>query len=439
MNRPLDSKPVTYSGNFGKKMSKFAFQLVIILGMRRSLMITRLEVENFYSIRQAQSLDLRIAENVPPIAGRFGEAFPGSRERVPKVLSIFGPNASGKSKVLKAVAFLAWFVQHSFQLLPDAPQPCESFNDEEAASLPTRLALHFGAPANLVEPREESCAKYVYEVSFRSDSGKPKAVASETLRQWPATGGKAIRVFERDAQGEVRFGRGFGLSGYRQVLSKVRANASLIATLAQFDHGPSLLLQKMAASIITNTFIEKVDLAESNVLRFYADNPQMVDALNRDIERIDLGIKAMSIESSSGGPVARFEHEGLASPMPIQLESHGTRQFIRIFPLLVQALTVGGVAIIDELDLAIHPAVLPEILRWFYDPKRNPHSAQLWMSCHNASLLDDLVKEEIYFCEKDFHGRTRVYGLQDIQSVRRNDNYYQKYMGGVYGAVPQLG
>jgi hypothetical protein len=402
-------------------------------------MISRLEVENFYSIRQAQSLDLRIAENVPPIMGRFGEAFPGSRERVPKVVSIFGPNASGKSTVLKAVAFLAWFVQHSFQLPPDAPQPCESFNDEEAASLPTRLTLHFGAPANLMEPREDGCAKYVYEVSFRSDSGKPKAVASETLRQWPATGGKAIRIFERDAQGEIRFGRSFGLSGYRQVLSKVRANASLIATLAQFDHGPSLLLQRMAASIITNIFIEKVDVAESNVLRFYADNPQMVEALNRDIERIDLGIKAMSIESSSGGPVARFEHEGLATPMPIQLESHGTRQFIRIFPLLVQALNVGGVAIIDELDLAIHPAVLPEILRWFYDPKRNPLNAQLWMSCHNASLLDDLVKEEIYFCEKDFHGRTRIYGLQDIQSVRRNDNYYQKYMGGVYGAVPQLG
>jgi AAA15 family ATPase/GTPase len=100
--------------------------------------------------------------------------------------------------------------------------------------------------------------------------------------------------------------------------------------------------------------------------------------------------------------------------LSIKLESHGTRQFIRIFPLLVQALTVCGVAIIDKLDLAIPPAVLPEILRWFNDPKRNPHSAQLWMSCHNASLLDDLVKEEIYFCEKDFHGRTRVYGLQDI-------------------------
>jgi uncharacterized protein len=30
------------------------------------------------------------------------------------------------------------------------------------------------------------------------------------------------------------------------------------------------------------------------------------------------------------------------------------------------------------------------------------------MSCHNVSLLDELIKEEIYFCEKDSRGRTRV-------------------------------
>jgi uncharacterized protein len=402
-------------------------------------MISRIEIENFYSVRQAQNLDLRVADNVPETPGRFGDVCPGSKERVPKVVALFGPNASGKSTVLRALAFMAWFVQSSFQLPPDAPQPCESFNDKEAGQLPTRLAIHFGAPANLIEPRLEECSKYVYEVSFSAEFGKPKAVISEALRQWSTKGGKPVRLFERDERGEVRYGKGFGLSGYRQVISKVRANASLIATLAQFDHKPSLLLQRLAASIASNILIEKVDFAEDSIVRFYAQHPELVEALNREIERIDLGIKGMSIDSASGGPVAKFEHEGLDRLMPMQLESHGTRQFIRIFPMLIQTLTVGGVAVIDELDLAIHPIVLPEILRWFYDPIRNPQNAQLWMSCHNASLLDDLIKEEVYFCEKDSGGRTRVYGLQDIQSVRRNDNYYQKYLGGVYGAVPQLG
>jgi predicted ATPase len=113
--------------------------------------------------------------------------------------------------------------------------------------------------------------------------------------------------------------------------------------------------------------------------------------------------------------------------------------FVRIFPLLNQALETGGVAVVDELDLAIHPLVLPEMLRWFHDRDRNPHDAQLWMTCNNASLLEDLVKEEILFCEKDDHGRTTIYSLRDVQAVRRSDNYYRKYLGGVYGAVPHLG
>ena len=131
--------------------------------------------------------------------------------------------------------------------------------------------------------------------------------------------------------------------------------------------------------------------------------------------------------------------EGLIEALPASLESHGTRLFIGIFPYIIQALQNGGVALIDELDLAIHPLVLPEIIRWFHDPERNPHGAQLWMTCQNASLLESLAKEEVLFCEKDSRGRTTIYGLRDIQAVRRGDNFYRKYLSGVYGAVPNVG
>jgi hypothetical protein len=91
------------------------------------------------------------------------------------------------------------------------------------------------------------------------------------------------------------------------------------------------------------------------------------------------------------------------------------------------------------MDSTIHPILLPEILHWFHDPVTNPHQAQLWMSGHSASLLEELKKEEIFFTEKDGQGRTKVYGLKDIEGVRRVDNFYQKYLGGVYGAVPRIG
>ena len=94
---------------------------------------------------------------------------------------------------------------------------------------------------------------------------------------------------------------------------------------------------------------------------------------------------------------------------------------------------------LDEIDNDIHPALMPEIIGWFHDERTNPHNAQLFMACHNASILEHLEKEEIYFTEKTPDGRTQVYGLKDIDGVRRVDNYYKKYLGGVFGAVPNIG
>jgi hypothetical protein len=109
-------------------------------------MLYRVEIENFYSIRLRQVLDLRVAENVPDMPGRFDALFPGAKERAARVIALFGPNASGKSTVLKALAFIAWFAQHSFQLPPNASLPCALFNDAEAQDEPMRLAVEFSGP-----------------------------------------------------------------------------------------------------------------------------------------------------------------------------------------------------------------------------------------------------------------------------------------------------
>jgi uncharacterized protein len=404
-------------------------------------MLSRLEVANFYCLREPQVIDLRVAANVPDELGRFAPVWQDAKERAVKVIALFGANASGKSTALRALAFLSWFVQHSFHLPPDSPQPCERFNDEEARDQPTRLAVRFAGPADLTratDPATPQCC-YFYEVVF-GGKGKPQHVLHEALRYWPSTTGRQVRLFERKQEGSIAAGKPFGLAGYRSAIQKVlRPNASLISTLAQLGHPLSLLARQMATTIISNVFIEKAEIHDDNVARFYATQPDELQALNREIERMDLGIREVQIQDSANGPMAIFQHHGLATPLPVQFESHGTRAFIRIFPLLNRALITGGIAVIDDLDLSIHPLVLPEIIRWFYDTERNPHNAQLWMTCQNASLLEELVKEEVFFCEKDPKGRTTVYGLQDIQAVRRGDNYYRKYLGGVYGAVPRLG
>ncbi len=406
-------------------------------------MIHRLEIENFYSILSAQVIDLRASGHAPEDSERLAPLWPGAEQRAPKVVALFGANASGKSNVLKALSFLAWFVQYSFQSAPDGWMPYLRFESDEARELPTRLAIHFGGPqdlGNVAGPEHGPYCRYAYEVVLGGPQGNRQQVLKETLQYWPQGKGRQVRLFERDEKGAVRAGRDFGLAPIRSALERVlRPNASMISTLAQLQHPVSLGLREMAAAVMSNILTEKQDVSEPAIFQLYEAAPARVDQLNREIQILGLGVGAMRLVSGASGATARFAHEGLHQELPLQAESNGTRQFVKLFPLLQRVLETGGVAVIDEMDQALHPLVLTEIVRWFHSSTRNPRHAQLWMTGQNASLLEDLSKEEILLCEKDAGGRTTIYGLRDVQAVRRGDNYYRKYLSGVYGAVPHLG
>lgn len=403
-------------------------------------MLYRLELENFYSVRLPQALDLRVADNVPDEPERLDPVFKGSKERAARVIAIFGPNASGKTTVLKAIAFLRWFISDSDRGSPDAGLPCERFNDAFAATAPMRLAIEFGGRLDLTSDPPDDTTEYGawrYELEMQPGPNRI-TVVSEVLRQRPAGKSKWARSFERVGN-KVKAARSFNISGFSPIVNKVRDNASLISTLAHINHKPSLALRSAALMIAGNVGIDRFEYNDDIVAPHYASNDFRLKTLNREIQRIDVGIKRMYVDQTANGPIAMFEHEGLELPMPMSLESRGTRTFIKYFPLIDMAFESGGLALIDEIDVSIHPLILPEIIKWFHDPKRNPHRAQLWITCHAASLLEDLLKEEIFFCEKDKLGRTSIFGLQDIQNVRRTDNRYRKYLSGVYGAIPQIG
>lgn len=409
-------------------------------------MIYRLEVENFYCIRDRQILDLTVPRTTPDNPERFAPIFRDSNLRAPKVVAVYGANGSGKSTVLKALAFLTWFAKDSFQ--HTAPGfPCERFNDEESSSRPVRLAIEFGGLMELTRSATEKVAEgtevpqgvYRYELELGTRDGVVSFVNKEILRRKRDGRGKWVRVFERNVGKRLLDSRSFSLSGYARVVDKIRDDASVISTLALFEHEPSQVLVDAANTVFSNILIDRTELSTDDVIKYFAENPSVVTELNKELQRIDVGIQEMTIISTPTGPTPQFMHEGLQKVMPWILESHGTRAFIRMFPILLASLSRGGIAIVDELDISIHPLILPEIVRWYYDPKRNAYDGQVWMTCQSASLLEDLMKEEIVLCEKDRQGRSHAYTLMDMKAIRRSDNLYKKYLGGVYGGVPHIG
>ena len=403
-------------------------------------MIYKVEIENFFSIRESQTLDLRASAHAPADTDRLFECWRDSDERGPKVVAVIGANGSGKSSLLRALSFASWFLQSSFGFAPNNQLPYEPFNDKSSLDSPTRLKFWLSGPQTIdavVQDDMPECP-YSYELVF--DNANNGKVVGEGIFYWPSSTGRRTRLVERFEDGTVKAAQVFGLAGYKQALEKVlRPNASVVSTLVQLNHPIATAIAGSVSTVRSNILLGKIEFDDGLVLREYIDRADIVERLNQEISRIDVGVRAVEITSSNEGPRVSFRHEGLTLPMPFALESHGTQEFLKLFPLISDVLTTGSIAIIDELDAAIHSMLLPEIIRWFHDPDSNPHNAQLWTSCHNVSLLEELSKEEVVFCEKDWSGRTEIYALGDIKGVRRDDNYYRKYLGGVFGAVPRLG
>ena len=409
-------------------------------------MLYKLEVENFFSIRDPQVLDLSVDGKVPDPEGLYAPIFDGADVRVPKVVALYGANASGKTTVLRALEFIVTMIRDSVQRTVPGFIGCERFNDEESCERPIRLAIELGGVMNLTaeimqraqagETVEQGV--YRYELEIEVKEGLPRRIIMEALRQKPNGQGKWQRVFERDGEGRIKDSKSFSLSGFQHLAKTLASNHTVLSSFAKFQHPTAQLFVEVARKAVFQ--IEPVHtFVDQGVIDYLKGQPYVLSRLNDELSRIDVGVEGLRFQESPNGPFLLFKHAGLQVEMPWLLESHGTRAFIKMFPFLVQALDGGGVVAIDEMDAAIHPIVLPELIRWFYDKeRRNKFDAQLWLTCHSASLLDDLHKEEIVVCEKDRQGRTRIYSLMDVK-VRRDENHYRKYLSGAYGGVPHLG
>ena len=404
-------------------------------------MLHKVEIENFFSIGKRQEIDLRARKSVRDDLGRLSPLFSGSQDRVPNVVALFGPNASGKSNVLRAIAFARWFATKSFENSFSGSLPYMKFGSEEQEAKPTRLCFSFSAPIDFRDASNGSpTCPYSYELVLAQTGKELNTVTLERLSFQPRGFGKPTTIIERRGTQVMRYAKSFMSAQHKWALQAIlRSDASAICTLAQLNHEVSATFVKWISGMVSNILVERFEGDEEAATLWYVSNPSGFNQLQEIGKRIDLGIEQIEMDESSPEPQLQFHHAGLDRKVALQLESHGTREFIKLFPFVQMALERGSVAIIDDIDSAIHPLLLPEIVRWFGDEEKNPRGAQLWMTCHATSLLLELTKEEVLFCEKDSKGQTTVFKLVDVERVRRDENYFGKYMGGEYGAVPNIG
>lgn len=401
-------------------------------------MIHRIVIENFFSVADRQEIVLKAPGNAPDMpCFRSSHADPDAR--LPTVVGFFGPNASGKSTILRAVVAAAAFARDSFILPIEKPIPLfQPYMRRDWMRKPSIIEVEFDG--HIAADQPASIFRYTLHIAHNYETADPspaKTVAYEALFHSPR--GKFRKIFERKGQ-NFSFGREFEISANDPRVQSIRSNASIISALAQLNHKPSMDFKAFLAGIVTNIAGYDKALGHANqTLPFYSENPALLEHLNHELRRLDVGLETMMIERGNMGLYAKFNHVGLDLPIYMNEESAGTRRFIEIFPRLQYALETGSVVLIDELDMDLHPLLIPELFRWFGDKQRNPRGAQLFFTAHNPALLDELEKEQIFFTEKPGGEPTRIYGARDIKGLRREPSLMKKYLGGELGAVPHIG
>lgn len=119
--------------------------------------------------------------------------------------------------------------------------------------------------------------------------------------------------------------------------------------------------------------------------------------------------------------------------------SEGTIRLLCYLGFILAALDKGKLIFIDEIDSKLHFLVADYLIKMFNSIDKNPNNAQLICTAHNVMLMDeDLRRDQIYFTSKNEIGVSSLVSLIDYKGVRKNDLFSKKYLAGFYSKLPDL-
>jgi uncharacterized protein len=394
-------------------------------------MLHRYAFSNFQSFRERTEVSWLLDRKVP--AGVWSHAA-ASGERVSKVLAVIGPNASGKTALLKPILFLDWFMRHSFSAPPVAVLPFQSHM--VALGEPSEFEVEADVDGQLMRYTLRCTPERVLHEALYARHERMRYVF---VRDW----NEATQSYDIKQQDF-----GFVASEAR----KVRPNASLIATAAQY--GVPLAQRLVSSQVLSNIhqFGRMVNDSDQLVraAAYFAEQELQRQQLVRLLSAWDLGLSDVQLreletllpdgsKSKVWVPFGIHQTATAASfELPFMMESTGTQGALVLLSRLLPVLQSGGLAVIDEFESDLHPHMLEPILDLFANPATNPHGGQLLFTCHAMEVLNILHKSQVMLVGKDEHNESSAWRLDSVEGIRSDDNLYAKYMAGAYGAVPQL-
>lgn len=402
-------------------------------------MILQFSVKNFRSFSKEEVLSLSAPRGSELLQSNTFELSRG--HRLARSAVVYGPNAGGKSNLIKAIYFLQQFVLLSSTAFQEGQKiPLQPFRfDSQSLLEPSEFSIDFVC----------NNIRFTYRIALDENQ-----VINEELYAYPKNHRQTW--FTRKWNASLRcydWYHGPSLKGEHKSWEQMtRTNALYLSTAVQFNSEQLkpifLWFRDQLVILLKNNPASETSFNPDLTLQFIKE-PATLPWIQRFMECADIGIEDFKLIEDDASPIKRTAvktlHKMIGSDQKVLFdllldESEGTQRLFWQAGGWLKALREGLVLCVDELDLHLHPTIVRYLIELFHSEKTNQKNAQLIFTTHDTSLLDsDLFRrDQVWFIQKDDQESSRLYSLLDFKP-RKGEAIGKGYLQGRYGALPFIG
>lgn len=395
-------------------------------------MVLKIEFENFYSIKERVRIDFCAANINTSLARKLeNNVILWNDTPVLKSIGLFGPNASGKSNILKAISFCCRLILDSHLNNEGDSFSFEPFKFDDWKNKTSKFLIDF------------VCNGIEYEYSFELTK---EQIVSESLYHYPV--GRRAKVFVRSAGDQYSFGSAIpkptdvaiNTSSKNLFLSRASSmNREIAQKIYRYFLNKFLLgLASVNETVILDSFntykrvilkaleICDIDITDIVVRKEPIPTPISVPGQSEISFKIADALKFKTFHRNQTDVMFDMDME----------ESNGTRKLFQVLLRLLDVVKNKKGILLDEFDLGLHTRLADFIL----DLIHASDGSQLLFTSHNTNLIDvkRLRRDQIVFVNKKEDGSTEVYSLYDFKDFRENMDAEKGYIQGRFDAVPYI-
>ena len=372
-------------------------------------MLKKMYLTNFMSFKERTEFDFT-ASKYSVLGGKNV-----SDNNVLKGALLIGPNASGKSNVLKGLSFIIKMIKG------------------EGASFSNYRCFFSKNPITILEYEflfNNKEVKYVIEYNTRTNS------ISENLKI------DNITVLQRNGNvGELRIGENVTTDDQLDSQTLFLRTASF--NTGRFPQEPTL---RQLMDFLQNSYVidgYNMGATFGNAITKYAEE-HGVDKINKYLDEfnydfvVEYGSESegagLKIVVGSEKKAVFLKRRSYPIPNIIINESQGNQVFADLLPNLIRVIENSGMLIIDEFGNSLHNKLSEKVIRFFME---NAKTSQIFITSHHTNLISNSVfrPDQIDLITfKDMQG-SQVKRVSEFKP-REAQNLEKMYLGGMFEGLP---